>query len=127
MTNKNLGTLEDMIRQYTTLNETIIHCKEERDALKEHILAEMQSKGIVQHRTNFDAENDIKAEITNKTVVKVDYESLAFDLGISVASAKSKEALMELVEQGKLTLEKYSSYKYKEPKTDVKIKKVRLV
>lgn len=125
--NEDLNSLESMIRQYVTLNETIAHCKEEKDVLKERILQEMKSKGIARHRINFDPENDVKAEITNKTAVKVDYESLAIDLGISVSSAKSKEKLMELVEQGKLTLEKYFSYKYKEPKEDVKIRKVKLI
>lgn len=120
-----MAQIEAKMLRYAELNETTRRADEEKELIKVSLGKMLKENHMHEHRVMVDSDNDVKVTVGEKTTKKLDKEELANDLGISLDAAGKKDILIKMVEEGRLTHQKYKGYEYEETKQSISIRKVK--
>ena len=123
----NLATLESLMFRQLEIKREMASLKDEKTANNLKILNILKESNMNYYTAKFDEHHELKVEIKENNKKRFEKERLATDLGAtSMSAATRKDFLINMAEQGKLTLKKFNQYFYFENETSLSIKKVKL-
>jgi len=120
---KDTASLEAKAVEYLNLGEEIHRLEERREALKADIGQLMRLSNQEEYRFGLDPLFDVKVKVGERKSKVIDKQELATDLGVA-ESAINLEFLLQAVEDGKLTLQKFRQYVHQQFTESVSIRKV---
>lgn len=115
--------IEQAALSYYECTRQIAKAEDTKELLKKKLLFLMKEIVSDSYDVILDENHNLKITVKQVEVKKVDTDQLASDLDIAVSNANKKDVLIDLTEQGKLTLEQYQKYHYMSPEQRVTIRK----
>jgi hypothetical protein len=117
--------LESRMFRFLEITQIQTSLKEEKSNLKEQIAEMLQEEGLSHHTALFDENHELKVTVTPGTKKVFEKEKMADDLGVTTASTQKKDFLINMTEQGKLTLDRFKRYFHQEPNVKFSLRKVK--
>lgn len=120
-----IATTERQMVKLWENKKQIDKLKEENDAIQDSIIRDFREMGISNHQVVLDEHYSVKVSVNPIQKKKFDKEKFATDLGIAESDAGSKDLLIKMTEKGKLTLQKFKTYFYREEDSNFMVRRIK--
>ncbi|MGE7305696.1 hypothetical protein AAXE64_27695 [Priestia megaterium] len=118
--------LEAKMFRFIELSDELSKKKFEKQALKNDIAKMIKEAGGFEHVAKMDENFQIVATVkdTHKNVFQG--EQMARDLKVDKSATVRKDFLINMTQQGRLTLDKYKTYIHREPDESINIRRTKI-
>lgn len=117
--------LESRMFRFLEITQTQANLKEEKSNLKELIIEMLREEDLSHHTALFDEHHELKVTVSPGSKKVFEKEKMADDLGVTAASTQKKDFLINMTEQGRLTLDQFKKYFHQEPNEKFSLRKVK--